>query len=81
MYDCCRRDAVISVTRFRYATQERQANSEPTYLKAREIADDIGEMPKAVAQHLHRLQTELTGITLEQWGRSKSITWLAYVLV
>jgi transposase InsO family protein len=23
MYDCCRRDAVISVTRFRYTTQER----------------------------------------------------------
>ncbi|WP_435079900.1 DUF7123 family protein [Halococcus sp. AFM35] len=55
---------------------EQQADSEPTYLKAREIADDIGETPKAVAQHLHRLQTELAGITLEQWGRSKSITWL-----
>jgi predicted transcriptional regulator len=55
---------------------EQQADSEPTYLKAREIVDDIGETPKAVAQHLQRLQNDLTGITLEQWGRSKSVTWI-----
>lgn len=55
---------------------EQQADSEPTYLKASEIADDIGETPKAVAQHLQRLQNELSEITLEQWGRSKSVTWL-----
>ncbi|EMA45999.1 hypothetical protein C449_04822 [Halococcus saccharolyticus DSM 5350] len=55
---------------------EQQADSEPTYFKAHEIADDIGETPQAVAQHLQRLQTELTGMTLEQWGHSKNITWL-----
>ncbi|WP_449404917.1 DUF7123 family protein [Halococcus sediminicola] len=54
----------------------QQADCEPTYLKARDIADEIDETPKAVAQHLQRLQNELTGITLEQWGRSKSVTWL-----
>lgn len=55
---------------------EQRADSEPTYLKARDIADDIGETPKAVAQHLQRLQDELSGVTLEQWSRSKSTTWL-----
>ena len=55
---------------------KQQADSEPTYLKAHEIAADVGETPKTVGQHLHQLQNELTGITLKQWGRSKSITWL-----
>lgn len=55
---------------------EQRADSEPTYLKAHEIADDIGETPQAVAQHLQRLQDELSGVTLEQWSRSKSTTWL-----
>lgn len=55
---------------------EQRADSEPTYLKAHEIADEVGGTPKSVAQHLRRLQDELTEISLEQWGRSKSVTWL-----
>ena len=54
---------------------ERHANKEPTYLKAHEIARDLETPPKAVAQYLRQLQDELNGITLTQWGRSKSITW------
>lgn len=54
---------------------EQRATEEPTYLKAHDIAADLETSPKAVAQYLHRLQDELTGITLTQWGRSKSITW------
>jgi Mn-dependent DtxR family transcriptional regulator len=54
---------------------ERHADEAPTYLKARQIARDLEASPKAVAQYLHQLQDELDGITLTQWGRSKSITW------
>ena len=54
---------------------EQRASEEPTYLKAHDIAADLETSPKAVAQYFHRLQDELTGITLEQWGRSKSTTW------
>ena len=46
------------------------------YFKAGAIADDIGATPKSVAQHLRRLQAELTEISLKQWKRSKSVTWL-----
>lgn len=55
---------------------ERRADEEPTYLKAHEIATDLGTSPKTVAQYLRQLQGELNGISLTQWGRSKSITWL-----
>lgn len=51
------------------------ADSEPTYLRAREIASDLDGSPKAVAQYLSQLQDELTIVSLEQWGRSKSTTW------
>lgn len=54
---------------------EQRASEEPTYLKAHDIAADLETSPKAVAQYLHRLRDELTGVTLEQWGRSKSTTW------
>ena len=54
---------------------KQRATEEPTYLKAHDIAADLETSPKAVAQHLHRLQDELTDITLTQWGRSKSVTW------
>lgn len=55
---------------------KQRADQTPTYLKARDIADDIGGTPKSVAQHLQRLQDELTTISLKQWGRSKSVTWV-----
>lgn len=51
------------------------ASSEPTYLRAREIASDLNGSPKAVGQYLSQLQDELTDVSLEQWGRSKSTTW------
>lgn len=51
------------------------ADSEPTYLRAREIASDLDGSPKAVAQYLSQLQDELVDVSLEQWGRSKSTTW------
>lgn len=51
---------------------ERRGDSDPIYLKVCDIADEIGGTPKSVAQHLRRLQDELTGISLEQWGRSKA---------
>lgn len=54
---------------------EQRATEEPTYLKAHDIAADLETSPNAVAQYLHRLQDELTDITLTQWSRSKSITW------
>ena len=54
---------------------EQRATDEPTYLKAHDIASDLETSPKVVAQYLHRLQDELTDITLTQWGRSKSVTW------
>ncbi|QIO24893.1 hypothetical protein [Haloarcula sp. JP-L23] len=51
------------------------ASSEPTYLRAREIANDLDASPKAVAQYLSQLQDGLVDVSLEQWGRSKSTTW------
>jgi predicted transcriptional regulator len=51
------------------------ADTEPTYLRARDIADDLDASPKAVAQYLSQLQDDLADMLLEQWGRSKSITW------
>ncbi|WP_425498405.1 DUF7123 family protein [Halogeometricum salsisoli] len=51
------------------------ADTEPTYLRARDIASDLDGSPKAVAQYLSQLQDDLTDVSLEQWGRSKSITW------
>ncbi|WP_420841102.1 DUF7123 family protein [Halorutilus salinus] len=51
------------------------ASTEPTYLRAREIASDIDGSPKAVAQYLSQLQDDLSSVSLEQWGRSKSTTW------
>lgn len=51
------------------------ASAEPTYLRAREIARDLGGSPKAVAQYLSQLQDDLVDVSLEQWGRSKSTTW------
>ena len=53
---------------------EQRATEEPTYLKAHEITAGLETSPKAVAQYLRRLQDKLTSITLERWGRSKSIT-------
>ena len=50
-------------------------DTEPTYLRARDIASDLDESPKAVAQYLSQLQDDLTDVSLEQWGRSKSTTW------
>lgn len=51
------------------------ASSEPTYLRAREIAKELDASPKAVAQYLSQLQNEVVEISLEQWSRSKSTTW------
>ncbi|SEP31939.1 hypothetical protein SAMN04487948_14811 [Halogranum amylolyticum] len=52
-----------------------RAGTEPTYLRAREIAGDLDGSPKAVAQYLSQLQDELVDVSLEQWSRSKSTTW------
>ncbi len=52
-----------------------RADTEPTYLRARDIASELDGSPKAVAQYLSQLQDELSDISLEQWGRSKSTTW------
>lgn len=51
------------------------ADTESTYLRARDIASELDGSPKAVAQYLSQLQDELSDISLEQWGRSKSTTW------
>ncbi|WP_458186599.1 DUF7123 family protein [Haladaptatus sp. NG-WS-4] len=51
------------------------ASSEPTYLRASEIAKELDASPKAVAQYLSQLQDDLVDVSLEQWGRSKSTTW------
>ena len=51
------------------------ADTEPTYLRAREIASDLDGSPKAVAQYLSRLEDDLVDVSLEKWGRSKSTTW------
>ncbi|MDB9234662.1 hypothetical protein PN419_14530 [Halorubrum ezzemoulense] len=51
------------------------ADTEPTYLRARDIASELDGSPKAVAQYLSQLQNDLTDVSLEQWGRSKSTTW------
>jgi predicted ArsR family transcriptional regulator len=51
------------------------ADSEPTYLRARDIAEELDGSPKAVGQHLQQLQDDLVDLSLEQWGRSKSTTW------
>jgi len=51
------------------------ATSEPTYLRAHEIASDLDGSPKAVAQYLSQLQDELADVSLEKWARSKSTTW------
>ncbi|TKR25127.1 DUF7123 family protein [Natronomonas salsuginis] len=51
------------------------ADTEPTYLRARDIASDLNGSPKAVAQYLSQLQDDLADVSLEQWGRSKSTTW------
>ncbi|WP_135666913.1 DUF7123 family protein [Halorhabdus rudnickae] len=53
----------------------KTASSEPTYLRAHEIASDLGGSPKAVAQYLSQLQDELADVSLEKWARSKSTTW------
>lgn len=42
------------------------ADAEPTYLRAREIASDLGESPKAVAQYLSQLQDALSEVSLEK---------------
>jgi vacuolar-type H+-ATPase subunit C/Vma6 len=54
---------------------EQCATDEPAYLKAHDIASNLETSPKAIAQYLHRLEDELTDITLTQWGRSKNVTW------
>jgi hypothetical protein len=51
------------------------ADTEPTYLRACDIASDLDGSPKAVAQYLSQLQDDLVDVSLEQWGRSKSTTW------
>ncbi|WP_423747321.1 DUF7123 family protein [Haladaptatus sp. SPP-AMP-3] len=52
-----------------------RADTEPTYLRARDIASELDGSPKAVAQYLSQLRDELSDISLKQWGRSKSTTW------
>jgi hypothetical protein len=52
-----------------------RAENGPAYLRARDIAHDLGGSPKAVGQYLSQLQNELSEISLEKWGRSKSTTW------
>ncbi|UHQ99249.1 hypothetical protein HYG81_25775 (plasmid) [Natrinema zhouii] len=56
------------------------ADTEPTYLRAREIVHDLDASPKAVAQYLSQLQDDLVGVSLEQWARSKSTTWRIEVI-
>lgn len=51
------------------------ADTEPTYLRGREVASDLDSSPKAVAQYLSQLQGDLVDLSLEKWGRSKSTTW------
>ncbi|WP_425504264.1 DUF7123 family protein [Saliphagus infecundisoli] len=51
------------------------AETEPTYIRAHEIARDLDASPKAVAQYLSQLQDDLVDVSLEQWARSKSTTW------
>lgn len=53
----------------------KRADTEPTYLRAREIASDLGGSPKTVAQYLSQLQDDFTDVSLDQWARSKSTTW------
>ena len=50
-------------------------SSEPRYLRARDIARDLGGSPKAVGQYLRQLQEDSIKLSIEQWGRSKSTTW------
>lgn len=52
-----------------------RADTEPTDLRAREIVSDLDGSPKAVAQYLSQPQDDLTDVSLEQWGRSKSTTF------
>ena len=51
------------------------ADSEPTYLRARDIASELGGSAKTVGQYLRQLQDDSVELSVEQWGRSKSTTW------
>ena len=51
------------------------ADSESTYLRARDIASELGGSAKAVGQYLRQLQDDSFDLSTEQWGRSKSTTW------
>lgn len=51
------------------------ADSEPTYLRARDIASELGGSAKVVGQYLRQLQDDSFDLSIEQWGRSKSTTW------
>lgn len=53
----------------------QRATGEPTYLKAHDIASDLETSPITIAQYLHRLQDDLTDITLTQRNRSETVTW------
>jgi predicted DNA-binding transcriptional regulator YafY len=54
---------------------ERAVTNETRYFKAHEIAAELNASPKSVAQYLRQLQDSVEDITIEQGGRSKSITW------
>ena len=56
------------------------ADSEPTYLRSHEIADELDGSPKAVGQYLQQLEGNLTDLSIERWGRSKSTTWCVKVI-
>jgi Mn-dependent DtxR family transcriptional regulator len=67
---------MTTITRETVRTYLQQTVAEePRYFKAHEIAADLNASPKSVAHYLRQLQDNVEGLTIEQWGRSKSITW------
>jgi biotin operon repressor len=53
----------------------RERTDGPTYLKSKYVADELGLSSKEVGTNMSVLQDRVSGIEIEQWGRSSSTTW------
>ncbi len=52
----------------------KSVSAEPTLPRPGEITSNLGDSPKAYAQHPDRLQEDIVGVSLEHCGRSENTT-------
>lgn len=67
--------APLTETQSRLLSYLRTQCEGTTYLKSKAVAEELDFSAKEVGINMAILQEKVSGIEIEQWGRSSSTTW------